>query len=271
MKKQIFSFFFSFPLFLSAVSSSLPPSLPTQQLAEKQTQQLAYFSPPPGWKLADPKTLPKSVKIMVIGESISHFPPSMNLSLEPYKGSLKQYLKLIKNMDEARGNEWKDLGPIRTEAGMGNLSQVDEPSQWGIKRLMRVILLKNNTVYILTASALKDDFPHFYDQFFTALRSLKIATDALEMISNPQQRSQLRLASQKLKTDWQLLLKRQHEKEPELPLNQLKEKTFQGNEFQQTYWVPFQNMIQQKSADLGSEWQSLFLEKMKDDLYAASL
>jgi hypothetical protein len=271
MKKQFFLFLFCSPLLVSAVNSSLPASLPTQQLAEKNSNDLVYFSPPLGWKIADSKLLPKSVKIMVIGESPSIFPPSMNLSIEPYQGSLKQYLKLIKNMDEARGNEWKDLGSIRTEAGTGSLSQVDEPSQWGVKRLMRVILLKNNTIYILTASALKNEFAQFYDQFFNAMRSLRVAKDALEMVSNTQQRTQLRLAAQKLKTQWQELLARQQQQEPELELNALKEKTFQENEFQQNYWIPFQELLNQKYADLGSEWQTLFLTKVKDDLYATNL
>lgn len=269
-KKPLLCLLFQIPLFLHAVESPLPSSLPTQQLAEKNKQDLVYFSPPPNWKMADPKLLPKSVKIMVIGESSSVFPPSMNLSLEPYSGTLKQYLKMIKNMDESRGNEWKDLGSIRTEAGNGNLSQVDEPTQWGIKRLMRVILLKNNTIYILTASALRDDFAQFYNQFFASMRSLRVAKDALEMVTDAQMRSQLRLSTQKLQSQWQTLLQEKGHEMRNLSVDEIKEVTFQSQNFQKNYWQPFQAMLSQKYASMGVEWQALFLKKLEDDLFAVN-
>jgi len=271
IKKYFFLFLCQWPLLLSAAPSALPSSLPTQQLADKNTNDLVYFTPPIGWKIADSKLLPKSVKIMVIGENTGNFPPSMNLSLEPYKGTLKQYLKMIKNMDEARGNEWKDLGSIQTEAGLGNLSQVDEPTQWGIKRLMRVILLKNGTIYILTASALREDFAQYYEHFFASMRSLRVAKDLLDMVTNAQQRTQLRLASKKLQTDWQTLLMQKQQENGELALNEMKETMFKSQEFQKDYWQPFIQIINQKYKDLGSEWQNLFLQKMEDDLFQTTL
>src|SRR5687768_2437831 len=54
------------------------------------------FTPPLGWRLADQKGLPSSVKIMVVGQGSHAFPPSINLGTEKYNGSLREYLNMIK-------------------------------------------------------------------------------------------------------------------------------------------------------------------------------
>lgn len=140
----------------------------------------ALFTPPEGWRIADPKALPPSVKVMVVGKGQHPFPPSMNLSTENFSGTLKQYLKRIKTINDAQGAEWKDLGSIRTEAGDASLSQVDSKTQWGDVRMMHVILLKDNTIYILTAASLKEEFPKFYKDFFSSLRSLRINPETVD-------------------------------------------------------------------------------------------
>ncbi len=139
------------------------------------------FTPPEGWLLADPKALPENVRVMVVGKGAKEYPPSMNLTIETFAGTLKQYLKIVKAINENKGDEWKDLGTIQTEAGEASLSQVDIKSNWGTERLMHVILLKNGTAYILTAAALKDEFPKFYKDFFNSMRSLRINKDDIGM------------------------------------------------------------------------------------------
>lgn len=131
------------------------------------------FSPPQDWKAVDPTLLTSSVKAMVIGKGSHEFPPSINLGTESYKGTLKQYLKRIKEINKSQGSEWKDLGTIRTEAGEASLSQVDRKTQWGDVRMMHVILYKDETIYIMTAASLKEEFPKFYKDFFNSLRSLR--------------------------------------------------------------------------------------------------
>lgn len=132
------------------------------------------FNPPAGWLLADPKALPSNVKIMVVGKGSTDYPPSLNLTTERFAGTLKDYLKIVKAINDRNGDEWKDLGTIRTEAGEASLSQVDVKSKWGTERLMHVILMNDGTIYILTAAALKEEFPKFYKDFFASMRSLRI-------------------------------------------------------------------------------------------------
>jgi len=109
---------------------------------------------------------------MVVGKSNTEYPPSMNLGMEPFSGSLDEYLKIVKAINDSQNAEWKSLGTIHTKAGPGNLSQVDMTTSWGSVRLMHVILVKDGQAYILTAAARRDEFPRFYRQFFKSMRSL---------------------------------------------------------------------------------------------------
>ena len=131
------------------------------------------FTPPEGWRMGEAKDLPPAVQIMVIGKGIAAYPPSINLAIEAYEGSTKSYLKIVKSINEKEGTRWKDLGAIQTEAGPASLSQVDISTKWGEARMMHVILVKQGYAYIMTASALKSEFPQFYKDFFAAMRSLR--------------------------------------------------------------------------------------------------
>lgn len=148
-------------------NSNTPPEKNSQN-----AQETISFKPPEGWHLADSKALPPSVKIMVVGRGSNLFPPSINLGTENYKGTLKQYLQVIKAINESHGSEWKDLGSIQTKAGSASLSQVDTRTEWGEVRMMHVVLIKDDQVYILTAAALKEEFSKFYKDFFNSMRSL---------------------------------------------------------------------------------------------------
>ncbi len=277
MKKIVFVLLGSGCLFFSLLSAKEPTpanaTSPTKKNSEEKSKPqekeegIVYFTPPSGWRMADPNVLPSHVRVMVVGSGPSAFPPSLNLSWEPYKGTLKDYLKIIKNMNSAQGYEWKDLGSIRTEAGNGSLSQVDTKSQWGEVRLMHVILVKNGNVYILTASALKNDFSIFYKDFFAAMRSLKIVNDLYEFLPDTQQRTQLKNATAKLQTQWKNLVAEKQKEDPSIALNDIQESVFANQNFQNTIWKPFLEMLDQKYGQLGAEWLALFKQKMENDLF----
>lgn len=275
MNKIVFALLGMSPLLFCSLKaeesiSSVPPTplTPSVTQSSKASEEgIVLFTPPTGWHMADPSLLPIHVKAMVVGSGPSSFPPSMNLSWEPYQGTLRQYLKIVKNMNSAQGYEWKDLGTIQTEAGLANLSQVDTKTQWGDVRLMHVILVKNGSVYILTASALKNEFSIFYKDFFAALRSLKVACDAYEMVVNPQQRSQLKAAAHKIQKQWQTLLAQKQKENPTTHWAQLQEETFKSEDFQNKIWKPFLDMLNKNYTPLGTNWLSLFQQKFEDQLF----
>lgn len=163
----------------SSLTECIEASNGIQEFQEKPGA--VFFTPPSGWRMADADELSRHVSIMVVGKGQNEYPPSINLASEPYKGTLKDYLKIVKTLNDSQGYAWKDLGTIRTEAGIGSLSQVDFKSKWGEERLMHVILKKNDTIYIMTAGALKQEFSRFYPQFFEAFRSLRINPSIAEI------------------------------------------------------------------------------------------
>ena len=135
------------------------------------------FKPPQGWFLADTKSLPSHVQIMVVGKGAYEFPPSINLAFDEFNGTLKEYLKVVDGINKRMGGKAQDLGVIHTEAGEARLLQIDSKNVWGPERQMQAIIVKNGKAYILTASAHKNEFSNFYPQFFSALKSLKINPD----------------------------------------------------------------------------------------------
>lgn len=166
-------FFVSNSLMLSAAS-------PIKSNSTAETNESLQFVPPPGWRNADNTTLPGRVKLMVVGKGTNEFPPSIALATEDYTGTLKQYLKIIKELNASKGHEWRDLGTIQTGAGNASLSQTDSKSQWGDIRMMHVILKKNEILYIVTAAALKNEFSLYYKEIFSSLRSLKFSENEIQ-------------------------------------------------------------------------------------------
>lgn len=268
MNKLFSPLFLSGILFLQPLSaqSSASSKLQEKEACVDSEESFVFFTPPQGWNLVEKKLLPPHVTTMVVGKAPLHFPPSINLSSEPFKGTLKDYLKIVKEMNTAQGYEWKDLGSIRTEAGSASLSQVDTKTQWGNVRLMHVIQIKYGKIYILTASALANEFSIFYKDFFTSMRSLKVVRNLYETVP-PQQAQLLKLAVEKLESSWKILLQNKESQSDDLAVSALKEKTFNDEEFQNATWKPFQEMLNQKYEQLGVEWRSFFLQQLKNQLF----
>ena len=258
----------------SIFGQSLPFAEIKKEKKEAEVEQpkdpIVYFTPPPGWMIADPSALSGRVRMMIVGKAPSNFPPSLNLTSEPYQGTLKQYLKIVKNINDAKGYEWKDLGTIKTDAGIASLSQVDTKSQWGTVRQMHVIIIKNGTVYLLTAAALKEEFSIFYKEFFAAMRSLKITHDLYELIPDSKERIQLKNAVAQLKKEWETLVIQNKKENPQLPLHNIEENVFQNDPFQKTIWKPFTETLKQTTKSLGEEWQTLFLNNLENQLFHPS-
>ncbi len=162
-------------LLINGVISSSQMSADEQLPVDASGSEIVSFQPPLGWKKAEANSsLSPNIKALVIGPSDSLVPPSINLATESYSGTLKDYLKIVRSIGIKKGSNWKDLGSFNTKAGKGHLTQLDTQSVWGDIRMMHVILLKNGVIYILTAAALKSEFPSHYKSFFDSLSSLQI-------------------------------------------------------------------------------------------------
>jgi hypothetical protein len=254
----------------SFINAAATPEKTTTQSADTEGS-VVLFTPPTGWHMADPSALPPHIRVMVVGKGPSSFPPSMNLNVQSYNGTLKQYLKVVKETNESQGYEWKDLGTIRTEAGNASLSQFDHKSQWGVIRMMQVIMIKNRMVYILSASALADEFSMFYKDFFAAMRSLRVTKDPVDMLTSSQQKTQLRNATQNLKNQWQTEITKKRSEDNKGNPNDIKTTVFNSPDFQKSAWVPFKEMISQKYGMMGADWQTIVLNNTEKDLFDTQL
>ncbi len=269
MKKNLTTFlcFVSLHFFCIELHAATP--LANANITSIPQEDLAIFNPPSGWMAADRSKvdLPPLVKIMVVGKPASTFPPSMNLTSAPYEGTLKQYLQIVKNRNQQNKNVWKDLGTIQTQAGKASLSQVDSKSQWGDLRQMHVILVKNKTVYILTAAALKNEFSLYYQDFFKAMSSFRVSNNPLDIITDQIQKNELQNEIKKVHTKWTELASQDLPTEVNLSWQEKQERVFNSIQFKTQAWTPFEELLQRKFADLGSDWQTLVKQNVKNELF----
>ncbi len=260
---------------LSVVSfmTCIPPSntlsaesFESDYIQTAQEPGAVIFNPPDSWHLADPQALPPSVKIMVVGQSNTDFPPSINLGTEKHSGNLKEYLKTIKSINDAQGSDWKDLGTIRTQAGTASLSQVDAKTEWGEIRMMHVIILKEDTAYILTAAALKDEFSKYYKDFFKSMRSLRFNKNVYESITNPSLKAKLLSENKSLKSSWEKLVEEEQKNHQNTPIGQLAQNVFNSEEFQVKFWSPYKDLISRDFQNLGPSWKKQILSQVQSEL-----
>lgn len=225
---------------------------------------IAMFTPPKDWKIADQSMLTPHVKVFVIGPKLlSEMPPTMNLLIEPYTGTLKSYLKQVKKINESHGDAWKDLGSLKTKTGEASLSQVEVRSKWGGEKLMQAIVVKNGYAYVLTASAAKNEFGRFYQQFYNALRSLQIYNHLLDPIKSSEKREGLENAYSHMVKAYQQILASSKETTMD---SMLKRQLFRSENFQRDYWQPFETMLKHDFHELGEEWQQAVLMDLQNNL-----
>lgn len=240
----------------SDASDNLPPARETARLQTLPTS--AMFTPPKDWRVADREALPPHVQIMVVGKGKSSYPPSLNLATEKFSGSLRDYLKIVKQINEAKKILWKDLGTVRTIAGNANLSQIETSTEWGQVKMMHAIIVKDRVAYILTAAALKDEFPDFYKNFFSSIQSLRINNDLYETINDQKLRSKFKNSNQNLENQFDRLLNENPSASPQ--------QIFESDSFQNDIWKPYTTTLKKEYADMGEEWINLILATVQSIL-----
>lgn len=232
---------------------SLNAAEPAKQIDAEQIAKepgAVAFTPPKEWRLVDKSKLPASILAMVVGKGAHDFPPSINLGIHHDSGSLRQFLKYVKQTNDADGVDWKDLGTIHTDAGEASLSQLETRTEWGLVREMQVILVKDNKAYILTAAALKDEFSKFYKDFFSSMRSLRINKTLVEMVPDRSRRNRLEEATAEVVNAW-------HDE---------RNSGFENDRFQNNVWNPLKQKLEREFSDMGAEWQNQFLAHVKEQL-----
>jgi len=174
-----------------------------------------------------------------VGKGSTDFRPSISLATEEVEEglSLSEYMKAVKSIQLADKNQYRDLGKFAMEGGKGRLIEITSTGGWGTIKMLQAILLKNNTVYILTGSTLKEDFLKLQPKLIQSFRTLKILPNLWTPIANADQKERF----ENLLTS----LGSANEKETE--------------------WKNFQTEIESLSS-LGPYWQFLSLQEGKSRL-----
>ncbi len=138
------------------------------------------FTPPVDWQEVDAKYLAPSVKSGYLCKGKKGFCPSLNLAVEKIVSDQEHYLKSVKKIHEMNPqNRWRNLGPFKTREGDGVLTEIDTKNKLGDVRLLQMILVKDGYAYVLTASALKDEFADHYKEFQESFKSFQIKKEDL--------------------------------------------------------------------------------------------
>lgn len=243
--------------------------LPVFALTNTSFDETVTFDPPKNWHMGDISVLPSSIKVMVVGEAKGSLRPSLILATESFKGSLEDYLKIVKKMNKEKKIPWKDLGPISTEAGVGSLSQIDFKTQYGDLREMHFIMVRNGTAYILTAAALKPEFGMYYEDFFQAMKSFKFIHSFYDILKTSQQKQALKNAEDVLNKGWIAALEKTNQQTKNLSKEELQKQVFYSEIFQKEFWEPFQQKLVTEFNDIGGEWQNLVLAQKERDFLSS--
>lgn len=155
-----------------------------------------YFIPPEKWDCVDPKNLSPNVEIGFFGKKINALPPNINIATEEIGDlTLKEYLKIVKEIHEKdSGTEWRDLGPFKTAAGLGHLTEISLQNQNGKVKMLQFILVSNQKAFVITGAALKEEFPQFRNPIVKAIRSFTFTKDLIEAVQDKDKKARLREA-----------------------------------------------------------------------------
>lgn len=200
-----------------------------------------YFIPPSQWEMADPKDLAKHVEISFIGKPDlrSRFCPSINLATEKIAVSQEKYVQAVKKLHQHKQKEeWRDLGDFKTRAGTAHLTCIDTQADQNELKLLQLILVRDQTAYILTAGVLKRDFLALLPAINESFRSLTYTDDLLSAIEDAAHREKMRKSCETFATAW---------KKSQDSLRSLK---------------GFEKQLSSECPDLGAHWQFLLMRQL---------
>ena len=219
-------------------------------LSTLAAEQQLFFTPPDGWKAAEKQELPSHVQFMCVGKGQGLYPPSINIGIEPYKGTLKQYQQMMEHINSSYGDRWTNQGFLQTAAGKAHLSQVEMTNSWGEIRLLHLVLIRDRRVFVMTAAAPKNEFNTHRPLFLRAFKSVTLSKHPFE--GHP-----------KVENAYATLLSA-HEEFLENQPSLTDAQVFYLEEFQSGPWKNFQEILHTNAPD--KEWEDAALLHAKEIL-----
>lgn len=234
------------------------------QISPPQLPEMCSFTIPDGWQQEKSTRIVDPTKILVKTEKDAiSLAPSINLVIEKIDMTLPEYTNLIKGLYEYVDDaEWNDLGNINTKAGQARLTMIDMEHKYGPIRIMQLSFVKDGILYLITNTALKNDFQKHYQNFFNAMRSFTIYDDIADIPQNNENRAEVALKNNQAKEIWSTIYQQVKEENPNLTPNAIAEKVFENEQFQEQ-WKPLQQTFKESTTNIGPVWQSYILERLQ--------
>jgi hypothetical protein len=134
---------------------------------------------PEGWeRIDDPDQLPKTVKCVMVGPSEGKFIPSINVATQETHLSTDQYFKeAMRHHERLPMTRCQKLGTVDTADGKALLMQVDQITNLGEITSWQLIEVIDGEAYVITATALQEEFKNLSVSFSSTLKSLRIKND----------------------------------------------------------------------------------------------
>jgi hypothetical protein len=197
------------------------------------------FVPPEGWECVKNPAPSSYVQIGFLGEGDASTPfrPSLNLAIEETHLSLKEYLKVVRELHETEMNvRWRDLGQLTFHAGQGRLTELTSHSPCGEVKMLQGIFVSGGHAYILTGATLKEEFSQHQSKLLSSIRSLVLSPNLFSRIEDKAKRLEF---EERFKTF----------------------ETLSTLEMKKAAWEKLQKRILEDFSSLGSYWHFLILQE----------
>lgn len=221
-----------------------------------------FFMPPKNWEIVDAHSLSPKVVIGFLEKSKKGFCPSINLAIEPVNTTLSEYVQAVKNLHEQdRTTRWRDLGKLKTRAGIARLTEIDTKSKWGDVRLLQMLFVKDGSAYVLTAAASKEDFASFYSEIKHSFASFAITSNLLSLVTSQDKKELLEKRIDQLKMRCSSTLIDSHEDAIAIDSSSIITKE----------WSSFKDYLIEQHNDLGTFWQLQLLQSLREEISSSTL
>ena len=173
------------PLFLSF---SLFASLFCPRLAVSELPAAPLFKLDSEWKLAQISNKgQRGVRAVFIRQSDGPRGLSAVVATETSELSLDAYGKAVKKLiQESPKSDWRKLGSLKVGSDKGLLAEVDQPSPYGPLTMLQLITKRDQTFFILTVAAGKEEFIEKRSELMQIVRSFELVKNPLEWLEPSQ-------------------------------------------------------------------------------------
>lgn len=134
------------------------------------------FTPPQGWEILDPQTLPPTISFMARAKPKNLFSSTINLAVEETDLSLDDYMKEVEKIYQEPSKFISPLGTLQTAAGPMKVLQIDEKLPWSDLRIIQGVVIKDHIAYVITATTEESEFSSLVTSLLKSMKSFSIVS-----------------------------------------------------------------------------------------------